>query len=69
MALQFEAAIPNFEIHEHHTFNLKSCNRDLFEEDLQPVNGKIAVPTAPGFGMTLSKEAEKRMEIVGITLS
>ncbi|ECA4735821.1 mandelate racemase/muconate lactonizing enzyme family protein [Salmonella enterica subsp. enterica serovar Lerum] len=66
MALQFEAAIPNFEIHEHHSFNLKSCNRELFEEDLQPVNGKIAVPVTPGFGMTLRKDAEKRMNIVTV---
>jgi L-alanine-DL-glutamate epimerase-like enolase superfamily enzyme len=61
IALQFEAAIPNFEIHEHHTNSRKPCNRDLFEEDLQPVKGRLAIPTAPGFGMTLSKEAEKRM--------
>jgi hypothetical protein len=26
----------------------------LFEEDLQPVNGRLSVPTEPGFGMTLS---------------
>lgn len=64
MALQFEAAIPNFEIHEHHSFSLKACNRELFEEDLQPVNGRFAVPTAPGFGMTLRKEAEDRMIIM-----
>lgn len=64
MALQFEAAIPNFEIHEHHSFSLKACNRELFEEDLQPVNGRFAVPTAHGFGMTLRKEAEDRMIIM-----
>jgi galactonate dehydratase len=29
IALQFEAAIPNFEIHEHHSHSLKSCNRDI----------------------------------------
>ncbi len=69
ISLQFEAAIPNFEIHEHHTFSLKACNRNLFEEDLQPVNGRFAVPTAPGFGMTLSKEVEKRMEISAVSLS
>lgn len=68
MALQFEAAIPNFEIHEHHTFALKSCNRDLFDEDLQPVNGRLAVPTAPGFGMTLRKDAEAHMEIRAVSL-
>lgn len=68
IALQFEAAIPNFEIHEHHTFSLKSCNRDLFEEDLQPVNGRLAVPTHPGFGMTLRKDAEQRMEMAAVSL-
>lgn len=61
MALQFEAAIPNFEIHEHHAYALKRCNRELFEEDLQPQHGRIAVPTTPGLGLTLRPEAERRM--------
>lgn len=61
IGLQFEAAIPNFDIHEHHSFSLKPYNRDLFEEDLQPKNGRFAVPVRPGFGMTLSADAEKRM--------
>lgn len=61
IALQFEAAIPNFEIHEHHTYALKACNRNLFLEDLQPHNGRFQVPTAPGLGMTLAPDAERRM--------
>jgi galactonate dehydratase len=61
IALQFEAAIPNFEIHEHHAYALKRCNRELFEEDLQPQRGRMAVPTAPGFGITLRPEAERQM--------
>ncbi|WP_454688986.1 mandelate racemase/muconate lactonizing enzyme family protein [Achromobacter aloeverae] len=61
IALQFEAAIPNFEIHEHHTYALKACNRDLFLEDLQPKAGRFNVPTAPGLGMTLSPDAERSM--------
>jgi galactonate dehydratase len=69
IALQVEAAIPNFEIHEHHSFNLKACNRDLSEEDPQPMNGRLAVPTAPGFGMALRKDAEKRMEIAAVSLT
>lgn len=68
VGLQFEAAIPNFEIHEHHTFTLKACNKDLFEEDLQPANGKLAVPTGPGFGMTLTRDAEKRMIVDEVRL-
>ena len=63
IGLQVEAAIPNFEIHEHHTYALKACNRDLFEEDLQPVDGTFEIPTRPGFGMTLRADAEKRMEV------
>lgn len=68
IALQFEAAIPNFVIHEHHTYNLKACNRNLFEEDLQPVNGKFSIPTAPGFGMTLNKDAEACMQKASVSL-
>lgn len=61
IALQFEAAIPNFVIHEHHPFALRRANRDLFEEDLQPTQGRMAVPTRPGFGMTLRRDAEAQM--------
>jgi L-alanine-DL-glutamate epimerase-like enolase superfamily enzyme len=32
------------------------------------VNGRFAIPTAPGFGITLSKDAEKRMEISAVSL-
>ncbi|MBX3596536.1 MAG: mandelate racemase/muconate lactonizing enzyme family protein [Rhizobiaceae bacterium] len=59
IALQVEAAIPNFIVHEHHTYALKDCNVSLFERDLQPENGRFAVPLEPGFGMELSKKAEQ----------
>lgn len=59
IALQLEAAIPNFIIHEHHTYALKSCNVELFNRDLQPVNGRFEVPVEPGFGMELSAKAER----------
>lgn len=68
IALQLEGAIPNFEIHEHHTFALKHCNRDLFEQDLQPVKGKFHVPTDPGFGMDFTSAAEKQMTIRDVHL-
>lgn len=68
IALQFEAAIPNFEIHEHHTYALKACNRDLFLEDLQPQGGRFQVPTTPGLGMTLAPEAEQRMVKTSVDL-
>jgi len=68
IGLQFEAAIPNFEIHEHHTYALKACNRDLFEEDLQPVNGRFIVPARPGLGMTMRPEAERGMRKMSVKL-
>jgi galactonate dehydratase len=61
IALQFEAGIPNFAIHEHHSYATRRANRELFEEDLQPENGRFTVPTRPGFGMTLRRDAEERM--------
>ena len=61
IALQFEAAIPNHVIHEHHAFTQRAANRELFEEDLQPQRGRFTVPTTPGFGLTLRAEAEQRM--------
>ncbi|RCW68577.1 L-alanine-DL-glutamate epimerase-like enolase superfamily enzyme [Pseudorhodoferax soli] len=69
IALQFEAAIPNFEIHEHHTYAQKSCNRDLFLEDLQPQRGRFHVPTGPGLGMTLSPDAERLMTKTSVQLA
>lgn len=56
-ALHLEAAIPNFQIHEHHTFALKAGNRTLCTPDYQPVKGRFAVPDAPGLGIELNSEA------------
>lgn len=68
IALQFEAAIPNFVIHEHHATAVRPANRELFEEQLQPTAGKFEVPTTPGFGMTLRKEAEAAMSKSSVKL-
>jgi len=69
IALQFEAAIPNFEIHEHHTYARKACNRELFVEDLQPQSGRLEIPTRPGFGMSLTPQAERQMTISEVVLA
>ncbi len=55
-SLQLEAAIPNFLIHEHHTYAIKSWNRELCIQDYQPVNGKFSVPDLPGIGIELNDE-------------
>jgi L-alanine-DL-glutamate epimerase-like enolase superfamily enzyme len=59
VALQVEAAIPNFQIHEHHVYALQRVNRELCVEDLQPVKGRFAVPDRPGLGITLNDDALK----------
>ncbi len=55
-ALQIEAAIPNFQIHEHHTINLKQYNREICVQDYQPVNGQMVAPDAPGLGIDLNEK-------------
>jgi L-alanine-DL-glutamate epimerase-like enolase superfamily enzyme len=59
-ALQLEAVIPNFIIHEHHTVALKQGMRELCVHDYQPVGGKYRVPELPGLGQELNDEAARR---------
>ena len=56
-ALQFEAAIPNFIIHEHHTVNTLKEVTDLCVYNDQPVDGYFEVPDRPGIGNELSEKA------------
>lgn len=53
-ALQLEAAIPNFCIHEHHVINKVLWNRELGKYDIAPENGRFAIPDRPGIGQELS---------------
>ena len=54
VALQLEAAVPNFVIHEHHVYNRYDYNRALCIYDYQPENGHFAIPELPGLGNELS---------------
>ena len=65
-ALQLEAVIPNFLIHEHHQAALIPENRAMCKYDYQPKNGVFEVPDLPGIGQELSEEAEKTAEKVTI---
>ena len=62
-ALQVEAVIPNFVIHEHHTYALSPYNKEICIYDYQPVNGYFDVPDLPGIGQELSDEALETAEI------
>jgi len=66
-ALQVEAVIPNFCIHEHHVVNRASYNRELCVHDYQPVDGYMTVPGLPGIGNELSEYALKTADIVTIS--
>ena len=54
-ALQLEAVIPNFQIHEHHSIALKWHNRELCIPDYQPQKGHFTVPDLPGLGLNLNE--------------
>ena len=56
-ALQVEAAIPNFQIHENHVINKANFTRELGKVDMAAHNGEFAIPDAPGIGQELSDYA------------
>jgi len=66
-ALQLEAAIPNFIIHEHHTNNTLPASTELCIYDYQPENGYYKVPDLPGIGNELTDKAlaEAKIETIG----
>lgn len=65
-ALQLEAAIPNFTIHEHHVYNRYDYNKQLCIYDYQPVNGYFEIPDLPGLGNELSDFCFTNGEIASI---
>lgn len=65
-ALQMEAVIPNFIIHEHHQRALNPESRATCLYDYQPVNGKYKVPELPGIGQELTPEAIAKSTVVTV---
>ncbi|MBU5435458.1 mandelate racemase/muconate lactonizing enzyme family protein [Pseudoflavonifractor sp. MSJ-37] len=65
-ALQLEAAIPNFIIHEHHTNNTLPFNTGLCVYDDQPVDGWYTVPDRPGLGNELTEQALAEASILTV---
>lgn len=54
VSLHLETAIPNFYIHEQHTYALKQWNRELCIQDYQPERGFMKAPELPGIGIELN---------------
>lgn len=65
-ALQLEAVIPNFVIHEHHQFALLEENIAMCKYDYQPVNGYYTAPDLPGIGQEVTDETIKAAEVITI---
>ena len=59
-SLHLETAIPNFLIHEHHTYAIKDWNRELCIQDPQPKDGFFQAPDTPGIGIELNDEVVRR---------
>lgn len=62
-SLHLETAIPNFYIHEHHTYATKQWNRELCIQDYQPQNGFMTVPELPGIGIELNDEIVMKSKV------
>ena len=65
-ALQIEAVIPNFCIHEYHVGNMSDFTRSLGIYDQSPVNGSIPIPDGPGLGQEIPEEIIRKCEILTV---
>ena len=66
-ALQVEAAIPNFVIHEEHNANLKTVFKNSGKYFYEPVNGYYSIPELPGIGQEMSEWAMENCQKVVIS--
>lgn len=55
-ALQIEAVIPNFCIHEYHVGNMSDFTRSLGAYDDTPIDGYITISDRPGIGQDIPEE-------------
>ena len=65
-ALQIEAAIPNFIIHELHRYALLDANTKSCKHNYLPKDGYYEVPDLPGLGQELTPEAIKGSYVVTV---
>ena len=65
-ALQLEAVIPNFVIHELHASALIQDNIDLCKYDYVARDGYFEVPELPGIGQELTDEAIAASEVITV---
>lgn len=66
-ALQVEAVIPNFIIHEEHCANLKASYREYGQHCYCPVNGAYTIPELPGIGEEVPEKTLQKCRKVTIS--
>jgi len=62
-ALQLEAVIPNFIIHEQHKVATIQSNIDLCTQNYPAENGYLPIPTMPGIGQELTEKAMREAKV------
>ena len=65
-ALQLEAVIPNFLIHEQHHNALLKENIDMCTHDYQPKDGYFEIPDLPGIGNEVTEETIRSSKVVTV---
>ena len=65
-ALNLEATLPNFTIHEHHVYNLYDYNKKLCKYDYQPKNGYFEIPEIIGIGNEWSDFAFENCQLTTV---
>ena len=65
-ALHVEAVIPNFLIHEEHSYAIKQGLRDTCLYDYLPENGYLTVPELPGLGQEITPETMKKTFVYAV---
>lgn len=67
-ALQVETVIPNFLIHEEHSYAIKQGLRETCVYDYMPENGYLKVPELPGIGQEITPETMEKTFVYTVTL-
>ena len=66
VSLNFEAALPNFVIHEYNINTEMSKMLSLTKYDYEPENGVFTVPNRPGIGNEISNYVFKHSRVVTV---
>jgi galactonate dehydratase len=66
-ALQIEAVIPNFCIHEYHVGNKSDFTRNLAVYADDPIDGYIEIPNRPGIGQDIPADILKKCSKVAVS--